>query len=223
MNLQQVVANIERFKHVEVLRETISEDGFIYTPLKKIEGRKYGFIVFSEEEYQPALESLSCCQYKHRYYYYEKFDNKNVKEATFIMFNPSSACPDKDDPTIKNCRWLIQKDYAGMEIINIFSERNPKVKEIKTDDNTVNFELIKLLMKDRKNIDVIVAWGYGKEKDYKEQIAQVEELLTNYDKYKITIDEEAFNSIKDFARHPAPSCWSAFGGFKNAVKLTKFV
>lgn len=217
-NLQRVLANIEKFKQKDALTEPQNQYGFVYEPLN----RNYGFMVFSEEKYNPYLEKLSDYQYKHRYYYYERFNNEIDKNVIFVMFNPSSACPTKDDPTIKNCRILAEKQYGSMEIINVFSERNPKVKEIQTDDNTINFEFIKLFLNERKDTDVVIAWGYGKEKEYKEQIDQVKELLTNNDKYKITVNEDAFKSIKDLDKHPAPSCWSAFNGFKNAAELTKY-
>ena len=139
------------------------------------------------------------------------------------MFNPSSACPTKDDPTIKNCRILAEKhQYGSMEIINIFSERNPNAKEIQTTNNTLNFKFIKLFLNNRKDTDIVIAWGYGKEKEYKEQIDKTKDLLKNNDKYKITVNVDAFKSIKDLDRHPAPSCWSAFNGFKNAAELTKY-
>lgn len=202
-NLQQVLADIEKFKQTSALTKKHNQDGFVYEPLKC----NYGFMVFSEEKYTPSLQKLSDYQYKHRYYCYEKFNNQNDKNVIFVLFNPSSACPTKADPTIKNCRFLAEKQYGSMEIINVFSERTPKVKEIQTDDNTLNFEFIKLLLNERKDTDVVIAWGYGKEKEYKEQIAQIKELLNNNDKYEITVNVDILKSGKDL---------------DNAVELTKY-
>jgi len=219
-NLKQVIKNIEMFKQENTLDEAKIIDKLVYAPLN-FKGN-YGFMVFSQEIYSPFIKNLGKYQYKHRYYYYEKFDNKNDKEVIFVMFNPSSACPDKDDPTIKNCRILAEQKYNSMEIINIFSERNPNVKDINTEDNSANYNFLKEFLTDRKNVDVVIAWGYGKEKAYKAQIEIVEKLLVNNHKYKITVKETVLKKIKDCDRHPAPTCWSQFDGFKNAAELTKY-
>lgn len=221
-HLKNVIENIKIFKQENSLLQLTIKDKFTYAPLTKFKGVKYGFAVFSEEEYEPHIKSLNKCQYKHRYYYYEQFDEKNNKEVIFVMFNPSSACPDKDDPTIKNCRKLAKKQYGSMEIINILSERNPKVKDIQNIDNTTNYNFIKELLAQRKSVDVIIAWGYGKEKEYKLQIEMVEKLLSNNKKYKITVKATALKKIKNYDRHPAPTAWSIFGGFEIAAELTEY-
>ena len=221
-HLKIVIENIKNFKQKNSLLQLTIKDKFAYAPLKKFKDVKYGFAVFSEEEYEPHIESLNKCQYKHRYYYYEQFENENNKEVIFVMFNPSSACPDKDDPTIKNCRELAKKQYESMEIINVLSERNPKVKDIQNIDNKTNYNFIKELLAQRQSIDVIIAWGYGKEKEYKSQIEMVEKLLSNNTKYKITVKETALKEIKNYDRHPAPTAWSTFGGFKLAAELTAY-
>lgn len=222
MNLENMLEDIEKFKQPNTLKKTKNQEGFIYDPLI-YNNHNYGFMVFSEEKYKKYLKKLYDYQYKHRYYYYEKIDNQNDKNVVFVMFNPSYACPIKDDPTIRNCRILAKKyQYGSMEIINIFSERNPEVEEIDTNNNSENKQFIELFLKNRKNLDIVLAWGYGKEKEYKKQIDQIKNLLNNNNKYKITINEEAFKSIKNLDRHPAPSCWSAFNGFENAAELTKY-
>lgn len=228
-HLENVIANIKNFKQENSLLELTIKDKFTYAPLKNFEGVKYGFAVFSEEEYEPHIESLNKYQYKHRYYHYEQFEPGNNKanndEVIFVMFNPSSACPDKDDPTIKNCRELAKTKYCCMEIINIFSERIPNVKDIQTEDitTTKNYSFIKELLKQRKSVDVIIAWGYGKEKKYKSQIEMIENLLSNNKKYKITVTYDALKKIKNYDRHPAPTAWSTFGGFNTkTTELTEY-
>jgi hypothetical protein len=150
-----------------------------------------GFMVLSDVLYKKDdiknIESLGNYKNKHRYYYYEKFnDDTDKKDALFIMFNPSNANPEKDDPTIKNCRKLVQDEYKSMEIINLFSERNPKVKEIDNDingeTNKLNSEFITTLLenKPKNNVDIILAWGYGKEKitKYQIQINTIKKTIT---------------------------------------------
>lgn len=227
-DLKNVIENINKFRQENSLLQLTKKDKFIYAPLEKFKGVKYGFTVFSEEEYEPRIESLNNYQYKYRYYYYEKFDNEKFdneknEEVIFVMFNPSSACPDKDDPTIKNCRELAKTKYCCMEIINILSERNPKVKDIQNINDTTNYNFIEELLDNRKYVDVIIAWGYGKEKKYKSQIEMIENLLSNNKKYKITVTYDALKKIKNYDRHPAPTAWSTFGGFNTkTTELTEY-
>lgn len=218
-NFENVVKKINYFQTNE-LKKDEPENGLIYAPLNYKE-HNYGFMIFSEEKYESKIERLKDCQYRNRYYYYEKFKNEG-KNIIFIMFNPSSACPNSDDPTIRNCRKLVEDKYGSMEIINIFSQRNPNVKKIAKDKNKENLEFIEEFLKNRKGTEVVIAWGYGKEKDYIEKVGEVKKLLNDFTKLKITIKKEALEEIQNYGRHPAPPAWSIFNGFENAAQLVKY-
>ena len=217
MNLKKMLDNIKKFKKFRELKKNISEDGLIYTPLEFAE---YGFAMFSQEKYESELEKLKECQFKHRYYYYENLSNENnktnSKEIIFIMFNPSSACPHKDDPTIKNCRILAKNNqYISMEIINIFSERNPNIKNLKGDNNSLNIRFIAELLKSRTKSDIVLAWG---NKKIPEEIRSC--ILNLQSKNKnILIITYSKPKVKIQIRHPGNQGWSRLGGF-NTAKLT---
>lgn len=179
-------------------------------------------MIFSKEEYEPALDKLKQCQRKFRYYYYEQLAKNNAKNVIFVMFNPSTACPNCDNPTIRNCRTLVENTYGSMEIINIYSQRNPNVKEIVKDDNEENLNFIKAFLGNRRGSDIVVAWGYGKEKEYKAQVEAVEKLLEDFNKYKIIVKEEVIREIQNLDRHPAPTSWAVFKGFEHSAKLAKY-
>lgn len=177
-NFKQVHENIKKFKQETPQYETFVKDKIVYAPF--IFKGNYGFMVFSQEEYSPKIESLGNYQYKHRYYYYEKFNNKNSKEVIYITFNTSSACPDKDGPTIEMCRILAEEKFNSMEIINFFSEQNPNEKDINPEDNTGNYEFIKeVLTAARKDVHIVMAWGYSKKKTYKSQIEMIGKIVTD--------------------------------------------
>ena len=148
-NVKKVLENIEKFRNSDELHEVKFEDDIIYAPLNFKESN-YGFMIFSKEEYEPALDKLKQCQRKHRYYYYEQLAKDNARNVIFVMFNPSTACPNCDDPTIRNCRTLVENTYGSMEIINIYSQRNPNVKEIVKDDNEENLNFIKAFLGNRR-------------------------------------------------------------------------
>lgn len=215
-NLDLVLTNIEKFKQTNTLTEAYNTDGCIFEPLK-YKNNNYGFMLVSEEKYETAVDELGSYQQKHRFYYYEKFKDGG-NNVVIIMFNPSKANPFKDDPTIKNCRKIIEEKYSSMEIINIFSERNPKVKEIDTQNNSENMEFIEKFLNNREQVDVILAWGYGKEKKYKKEIDEVVNLLNKNNKYIISLKKDTINSNQKKGLHPFSINFC--GGYL-AVKLSK--
>lgn len=224
-NVKKVLENIEKFRNSDELHEVKFEDDIIYAPLNFKESN-YGFMIFSKEEYESALDKLKQCQRKHRYYYYEQLAKDNARNVIFVMFNPSTACPNCDDPTIRNCRTLVENTYGSMEIINIYSQRNPNVKEIAKDDNEENLKFIKSFLDNRRGSDIVVAWGYGKKKKYKAQVEAVEKLLDDFNKYKIIVKEEVIKKrikeIQNLDRHPAPTSWAVFNGFGHSAELVKY-
>ena len=223
MNVENVVNKIENIKSTNSLAEmqTDSENEVIYTPLnyKKC---NFGFMVFSKEK----TEIESDCKYKHRYYYYENFGNDKDENIIFIMFNPSTACPDKDDQTIRNCRSLVKDEYKSMEIINIFSERNSEPSKIQDSDDVNNSAFVKEFLSRFKNPaeqKVVIAWGYAKDKDYKKEIDEINKLLNGFSKYKITIKEAALRNSQDLARHPNQAFWKGFNDkFVEIAEITKY-
>ena len=215
-NLDLVLTNIEKFKQTNALTKAYNNNGCIFEPLK-YKNNNYGFMLVSEEKYETAVDELGTYQQKHRYYYYEKFNDGN-NNVVIIMFNPSKANPFKDDPTIKICRKIVEEKYDSMEIINIFSERNPKVNKIDARNNSENMGFIGKFLNNRETVDVILAWGYGKEKKYKKEIDEVVNLLNKNNKYIISLNENTINSIQARGLHPYSTNY--FEGYK-AVKLSK--
>lgn len=213
-NFSNAIANITKFKQFNSLKETLTENGLKYVPMI-FNNCKYGFAILSEEEYKLPLEGLKQYQNKHRYYYYESFENGKTEEVIFIMFNPSSACPDKDDPTIKNCRKLVQEKYKSMEIINIFSERNPNVKNLEGANNSLNIEFITELLKSKTDSAVVLAWG---NKRIPEEIRSLILDLQKQNK-NILIITPTNTKAKMKIRHPGNQGWCRLGGF-NTAKLT---
>lgn len=227
MNVENVVNEIENIKSTNFLPEmqTDNENEVIYAPLDYKEC-KFGFMVFSKEE----TEIKSDCKYKHRYYYYEELKNKKGKNIIFIMFNPSSACPQKDDPTIRNCRLLVKDKYKSMEIINIFSERNSKVSKFTQKDFDSNLAFITELLSKIENPaeqKVVIAWGYAKDKDYKKEIEGINKLLEGFAKQKIIVQKTALEEAQNLARHPNQAFWKGFDkklseAFNQIAEITEY-
>ena len=90
------------------------------------------------------------------------------------------------------------------------------------DDNEENLNFIKAFLGNRRGSDIVVAWGYGKEKEYKAQVEAVEKLLEDFNKYKIIVKEEVIKEIQNLDRHPAPTSWAVFNGFEHSAELAKY-
>ena len=81
---------------------------------------------------------------------------------------------------------------------------------------------IKAFLDNRRGSDIVVAWGYGKKKKYKDQVEAVEKLLEDFNKYKIIVKEEVIREIQNLDRHPAPTSWAVFNGFEHSAELAKY-
>ena len=189
-----------------------------------------GFEIFSKAQIKDKKEqkfkNIENFPAKHRYCHYEILESGKNKIATYILFNPSNATPEKDDPTVKACREIAKKEGFGeMIIVNLFSERSTKsVMFNKTymnnsKNNETNMEFMEELF---RKIDIdsnifIKAWGFAKEADYKEIISQVEGLIAKDAIKKIIgIKEIAINM------NHHPGCIKWIGGTKFAELRDEF-
>ena len=227
MDVKKVVKKIVDYKqHNSHLKEVTLDNEVVYAPFHRDkEKNNYGFMVFSEEE----TEIKSDCKYKHRYYYYEELNKKNGKNIIFIMFNPSTASPDKDDQTIKNCRTLVENKYKSMEIINLFSERSSKESKLADDDlknNNLDFikEFLKIYKNNQNEQEVVIAWGYAKDKAYPQKIKKINEQLKGFTKKKIILKDGALEEAQNLARHPNQPFWKGFGekSFDKIAEITEY-
>lgn len=189
-----------------------------------------GFEIFSQEkvcdEKEARYKNIKNFSAKHRYCHYEKFETVAKKIAVYILFNPSNATPEKDDPTVKFCREIAQNEGFGeMIIVNLFSERSTKsnlfnkayIKD--SEKNKTNLKFIKYLFQniDLKSSVFIKAWGFAKNDDYKEIISQVEDLIAKDATKKIIgIKEIAINM------NHHPGCIKWIGGTKFAELKDEF-
>lgn len=206
-----------------------NDDKFVFKRLEY----NHGFMVFGKDVYNKEKDSTICEKlegtiYKERLYYYEQIPNKtNNNSIVFILFNPSKACPKHRDGTIQNCYSLLQRseyNYGYMEVLNVFSIRNPEVdkKFLKSFDNTNNLKFIEEFLKKKKHSDVVIGWGYGKENDYPEEINKIKDILrrSKLNLFYIGFDIENQKNIDELGkkqRHPGNQCWSALGGFECAT------
>ncbi len=212
-------------------------DDFENFRFEKLENGK-GFMVFSAEKYSPeTLENIGLNQeypYKNRYYYGEEINNNEEKTVVFILFNCSSSDPNLLDDSVKNCKKLAEENnYGRIDVINLFSVRNPNVKNIsdkELSDDNFNLEFIKAFLANRKDADIVCAWGYGKENlknIIRKRVEEIKEYIKKkFDKqniYKISVNlEEIKGEIESKDRHPANQAWSCFIDFTKAAQLTNF-
>lgn len=179
-----------------------------------------GFMAFSDDKYYSetgkSFSNIAQKHFKeypqqHRFYIYKKLNNENNDNVIFILFNPSYATPDVNDPTINNCidLSLKEKRFSSLEVINLYSERNPNVKELEKTNNSSNIKFVTKLLKKRTDSVIVLAWG-------KKKIPQEwQEIITTLSlNEKIEIITK--NGIQTQIRHPGNQGWCNLGGFKHA-------
>ena len=189
---------------------------FIPKPLKNDKG----FMLFSNDEYylgktdkfsKIAQKHFKKYPQRHRFYFFEKL-NGNQNNIIFLLYNPSYATPEVNDPTINNCIKLANdNNFSTIEVLNVYSERNPNIKNLEKPDNNLNIEFIKQLLEKRGNSVVVLAWGH---KHIPQELCN---FITRYSKrenFKILTAQTAGSKIQ--IRHPGNQGWCRLGGFKVA-------
>ncbi len=92
----------------------------------------------------------------------------------WVMYNPSTADSELDDPTIRRCIGFSKSwGYGGLEVVNLFARRTPDPRQVKTlfpkdptcdedwegvrgPENTVH---LKQAARDVKVARIVCAWG----------------------------------------------------------------
>ncbi len=210
---------IEKCKATE---DYASTKDFIVEPLLK---GKNGFMVFSNDKYYSdktdkfskiAQKHFKKFPQQHRFYIYNKLNNNEKCNIVFILYNPSYATPEINDPTINNCIYLAEKDgrFSSIEILNIYSERNPNINNLIGTNNQKNINFISQLLEKRKDSVIVLAWG---NKSIPSEWIKV--INSQMENKNIEIITSTKNGTKTQIRHPGNQGWSRLGGFKNTAKL----
>ena len=140
--------------------------------------------------------------------------DRNKKQATFIMLNPSKATHLKFDNTIMNIHNFIidyeNESYGSYSVVNLFSYRSTDPKKIVNRDQKYEKNNEHYLIESFKSADIIVvAWGRDFSKVGAEtkghilkQIDKTLKLLNNYSEkvYVFWDGEETKEDLKP--RHP---------------------
>jgi len=129
-----------------------------------------------EENNIKSIAVMSCND-KYRYRLTRIWD-ENKAIAGIIMLNPSKASAIKTDNTIMNMsNYLIDNEYGGIDVVNLFSYMTTQKKYLKERNNDYekyNDEHIVKLVDERPL--TIIAWGSNKE-EHKHRKKEVEKLL----------------------------------------------
>lgn len=142
------------------------------------------------------------------------------------MFNPSTANPQKLDDTINNCLILTKKEqYSEVEVINLFSYRNSNVTSECRNNNEANKTFILELLNNRKQNDVVLGWGIGKENRnhplYKVTNDIIKEI-SNIKLKKKKVISINIEKINKYSHHPNPQVWRSLGPFEEIAILSDY-
>jgi hypothetical protein len=79
----------------------------------------------------------------------------------WLMLNPSTADAEQDDPTIRRCRNLAEREgYAGIQVRNMFAWRATKPEDLTAPEDIFGPENLQALQDMFEHCDqVVCAWG----------------------------------------------------------------
>jgi hypothetical protein len=86
---------------------------------------------------------------------------RNPGTVLWVMLNPSTADADRDDPTIRRCRYFTESwGYEYLEVANVYALRATDPKELWKADYPVGPDNLSWLFRAAARADlVIIAWG----------------------------------------------------------------
>ncbi len=99
-----------------------------------------------------------CGKYR---YWLNRWWDKGLPLAVFVMLNPSDANAVDDDPTINCCVRLAKREgYGGIHIVNLFAFRTPYREKLADQDDPVGPDNDRhILAATRLGAVTILAWG----------------------------------------------------------------
>lgn len=104
----------------------------------------------------------SCGQY--RYTLFRRWSTDPIRRVLFVMYNPSTADADLDDPTIRRCIGFAKRfGYNAMEVVNLYAYRSTdpkKLLEVSDPFGPCNYNEVNFAAQEA-NL-VICAWGNNK-------------------------------------------------------------
>ena len=96
---------------------------------------------------------------KERYSLKREWD-KSKNKILYIMFNPSLADDNNDDPTIRRLINFSKKfNYGGFLVGNIYSTISPNPKGVDKSDGISDKNLVELLKLINQVEEIVYAWG----------------------------------------------------------------
>jgi len=125
---------------------------------------------------------ISDCK-RYRYCLYRSWGDGPF--VVFLMFNPSTADAEVDDPTIRKCIGFAQRwGYPGLAVVNLFALRSTDPKAIARHlyDDAVGIENdSQILTACTTATQVVAAWGCGQHlKSHSDRPAKVIKLIRGY-------------------------------------------
>ncbi len=181
----------------------------------KINGKAYNFSGYGQFDTEEPKEN------DNRYYLEIILNDDNIKPVIVaFMINPSKTFSKTIDNTVKNLIRMTYKYYSKLIVLNLFSTIKSKPIGLEKNEQNNNF-INQFLSKDVDNynkIDILIACGHNKDKQYFEDIKDF--ILPYKNKFKkilfLSLNIEKFKYyIEDKVLHPSSSVINAYGGLDN--------
>lgn len=98
----------------------------------------------------------------YRYLLWRNWVPNNERRLLWVMFNPSTADAEHDDPTLASCRRMSEhQGYGGLEAVNMFAYRTPYPSELRKVDDPVGHDNDRYIVEALERATAVVAaWGW---------------------------------------------------------------
>lgn len=100
----------------------------------------------------------------YRYTLFRRFDFEPVRRVLFVMYNPSTADADIDDPTIRRCISFTKKfGFNAMEVINLYAYRSTDPKKLSEVEDPFGPKNLNHIHSSAQKANIVIcAWGNNK-------------------------------------------------------------
>lgn len=115
----------------------------------------------------------------YRYRLWRQLEPDNPRRVLFVMFNPSTADSEEDDPTLRRVMHFARQQHAGrVDVVNLYAVRTPHPIHVETHPDPIGEHTDKIIEAAAAQADLVVlGWGALRSRDRATRIDDVIRIL----------------------------------------------
>jgi hypothetical protein len=149
------------------------------TVLPRKQGKGWMEMQLGGIDLSPQLSPAVVLSQDQKYRYWLERGWGGERPVCFIMFNPSTADHEADDPTVRRCmRFARDWNRDGIIVVNLFAYRTPHPADLDAQEDPVGPDNDKHIQAALANehVQVVAAWGATAAR-YPQRLARVRQII----------------------------------------------